>query len=210
VLELAGVAGGVRIDVDDFDPVALLGGVVVVLLVELLATELLAAASEKMVANDLYGAPLPTGREFVRTVPWGALLVGALIYEVAVALGLVLFVVPGVLVFAWGTVTGPVIVAEHCSATRAPWRSRELVRGSVPQVLLLALLGLVLTEAIAATVAAVLGSLPHDWALVTGEYFVYVVTTPVLGMGTAVLYYALRERERAAARDEPAGAAGSS
>jgi hypothetical protein len=179
------------------------------LVFELLTTELLAAASEKLVGNDLRGTRLPTFGEFLRTVPWGGLVLGALVYEAAVAVGLVLLVVPGVLVFVWGVVSGPVIVAEGCRATRAPWRSRELVRGSFRPVLLVALLGFVFTEVVAGTVAAVLDSLPHDWALVTGEYLVHVLTTPVLGMGTAVLYYALLERERVRTRNEPAGAGSS-
>ena len=54
-----------------------------------------------------------------------------------------------------------------------------------------------------------LDALPHDWALITGEYFVHVVTTPALGMGTAVLYYALLDRERSRTRDEPAEAGSS-
>lgn len=209
MIELAGVAHDIRVDVDDFDLGALLVGLAVVLVFELLTTELLAAASEKMVANDLHGAHLPTFGEFVRTVPWGGLLLGTFVYEVGVAIGLVLFVVPGVLMFVWGVVSGPVIVAERYPATRAPWRSRELVRGAFRPVLLVALLGLVFTEVIAGTVAALLDAFPHDWALITGEYVVHVLTTPVLGMGTAVLYYALLDRERARTRDEPAGAGSS-
>ena len=209
MLELAGAAHGNRVDVDHFDLGELLLGLAIVLVLELLATELLAAASEKMVGNDLYGTRLPTFGEFLRTVPWGGLLLGALVYEAGVAVGLLLFVVPGVLMFVWGLVSGPVIVAEGCRATRAPWRSRELVRGSFRTVLLVAILGLVFTEVVAGAVATVLGSLPHDWALITGEYFVHVVTTPVLGMGTAVLYYALLDRERVRTRDEPAAACSS-
>ncbi len=209
LLELAGAAHGVRLDVDHFDHGEVLVGFAVVLVFDLLTTELLAAASEKMVGNDLHGTHLPTLGEFFRTVPWVRLLLGALVYELGVAIGLLLFVVPGVLMFVWGVVSGPVIVAEGCSATRAPWRSRELVRGSFRTVLLVALLGMVLTEVIAGAVAAALDALPHDWALVTGGYFVHVVTTPVLGMGTAVLYYALLDRERARTRDEPAGAGSS-
>ena len=209
LLELVGVVHDLRIDTDHFDVREVLVGLAVVLVFELLTTEVLAAASEKMVGNDLHGTYLPTFGEFLRTVPWVALLLGALIYELGVAIGLLLFVVPGVLMFAWGVVSGPVIVAEGCSATRAPWRSRELVRGSFRTVLLLALLGFVFTEVIAGAVAVALDALPHDWALITGEYFVHLVTTPVLGMGTAVLYYALLDRERARTRDEPA-AAGSS
>jgi hypothetical protein len=209
VIELAGAAHDLHIDVERFDHGAVLVGFAVVLIFELLTTELLAAASEKMVGNDLHGTHLPTLGEFFRKVPWVGLLVGALVYELGVAIGLLLFVVPGVLMFVWGVVSGPVIVAEGCSPIRAPWRSRELVRDSFWTVLLVASLGIVLTEVIAGAVAAALDALPHDWALITGEYFVHVVTTPVLGMGTAVLYYALLDRERARTRDEPAGAGSS-
>jgi hypothetical protein len=209
VIELAGAAHDLHIDVDRFDHGAVLVGFAVVLVLELLTTELLAAASEKMVGNDLHGTHLPTLGEFFRNVPWVGLLVGALVYELGVAIGLLLFVVPGVLMFVWGVVSGPVIVAEGCSPIRAPWRSRELVRDSFWTVLLVASLGIVLTEVIAGAVAAALDGLPHDWALITGEYFVHIVTTPVLGMGTAVLYYALLDRERARTRDEPAGAGSS-
>jgi len=209
VIELAGAAHDLHIDVDRFDHGAALVGFAVVLVFELLTTELLAAASEKMVGNDLRGSHLPTLGEFFRNVPWVGLLVGALVYELGVAIGLLLFVVPGVLMFVWGVVSGPVIVAEGCSPIRAPWRSRELVRDSFWTVLLVASLGIVLTEVIAGAVGAALDALPHDWALITGEYFVHVVTTPVLGMGTAVLYYALLDRERARTRDEPAGAGSS-
>jgi hypothetical protein len=209
VLELAGAVHGTRIDVDHFDLGEMLVGLAVVLVFELLTTELLAAASEKMVGNDLHGTHLPTFGEFLRNAPWVALLFGALVYELGVAIGLLLFVVPGVLMFVWGVVSGPVIAAEGCSAIRAPWRSRELVRGSFRTVLLVALLGFVFTEVIAGSVAAALDAFAHDWALVTGEYFVHVITTPVLGMGTAVLYYALLDREQTRTRDEPA-VAGSS
>jgi hypothetical protein len=209
VLELAGAARGLHLDPDHFDHGEALVGFTVVLVFELLTTELLAAASEKLVGSDVRGTHVPTFGEFLRNVPWVGLLIGALVYELGVAIGLLLFIVPGVLMFVWGVVSGPVITAEGCSPIRAPWRSRELVRGSFRTVLLVAFLGFVLTEVIAGAVAAALDALPHDWALITGEYFVHVVTTPVLGMGTAVLYYALLDREQARTRDEPAGAGSS-
>ena len=209
LLELAGAAHGIRVDVDDFDLGELIVGLVVVFVFELLTTELVAAASEKLVANDLRGTRLPTLGEFLRAVPWAALLLGALVYEVGVAIGLVLFVIPGVMMLVWGVVSGPVIMAEGCPPTRAPGRSRQLVRGSFRPVLVVALLGLVFTEVVSGAVAGALDALPHDWALITGEYLVHVLTTPPLGMGTAVLYYALLDRERSRTRNEPAGAGSS-
>ena len=149
VLELAGAARGLHLDPDHSDHGEALVGFAVVLVFELLTTELLAAASEKLVGSDVRGTHLPTFGKFLRNVPWVGLLLGALVYELGVAIGLLLFVVPGVLMFVWGVVSGPVITAEGCSPIRAPWRSRELVRGSFRTVLLVAFLGFVLTEAIA-------------------------------------------------------------
>ena len=38
---------------------------------------------------------------------------------------------------------------------------------------------------------ALLDLLPQTWAEPTGEYVVHVLTSPLFGMATAVLYYAL-------------------
>ncbi len=139
-------------------------------------------------------------------MPWGSLILGTIVYEIGVGIGLLFFVIPGVVIASWGVVTGPVIVAERTRALRAPGRSRELVRGSFRPVLLFVLLAFVVSETISSTAGVLLDLLPHTWAEPTGEYFVHVLTSPLFGMATAVLYYALLERERARARSEPAGA----
>jgi hypothetical protein len=209
-LQVAGVAHGIEIDTDHFRPGDILLNVVILLVFELLAAEILAAASEKIVASDLRGAPLPTRREFLRTVPWGALVAGTLVYELGVTIGLVFFVVPGFVLAVWGVVTGPVIVAERSRALRAPGRSRELVRGSFRPAALLVLVGFVVAELISAGTGELLDTLPHNWAEPLGEYLVQVITSPLFGMATAVLYYALLAREQTHARDEPAKAGSSS
>ena len=201
VLELTGVAHGIEIDVDHFH-----AGDVVINVAIVLIFELLAAASEKIVANDLHGTELPSPREFLRTVPWFSLVAGTLVYEIGVGVGLVFFVIPGYVVAVWGVVTGPVIVAERQRALHAPARSRQLVRGSFRPVALFVLLAFVVNQALSTGAGALLDLLPHSWAEPTGEYVVHVLTTPLFGMATAVLYYALVERERAGDADEPAEA----
>jgi uncharacterized membrane protein YhaH (DUF805 family) len=196
MLELTGVAHGIEIDTDRFRPGDVVLNVVIVLVFELLVTELLAAASEKIVADDLHGTGLPSTREFLATVPWVALVTGTLVYEVGVGVGLLFFVIPGFVVAVWGVVTGPVIVAEGSRALRAPGRSRELVRGSFWPVAGFVLLAFVLNELISSGAGALLDLLPQTWAEPTGEYVVHVITTPLFGMATAVLYYALVARER--------------
>jgi hypothetical protein len=210
ILEVTGVAHGIEIDTDHFRPVDVAVNIVIVLVFELLVAELLAAASEKIVASDVHGIPLPTRREFLMTVPWVSLVLGTLVYEIGVGVGLLFFVIPGLVVAVWGVVTGPVIVAEGVGALRAPGRSRQLVRGSFPPVALFVLLAFVVSELISNIAGALLDLLPQTWAEPTGEYFVHVLTSPLFGMATAVLYYALLERERARQGDEPAEAGSSS
>jgi uncharacterized membrane protein YhaH (DUF805 family) len=209
VLELTGLAHGIEIDTDHFRPADVVVNVVIVLVFELLVAEVLAAASEKIVADDLHGVGLPSYREFLAGVPWVSLVTGTLIYEIGVGVGLLFFVIPGLVVAVWGVVTGPVIVAEGCRALRAPGRSRELVRGSFLPVALFVFLAFVLSEMISNLAGALLDLFSQTWAEPTGEYFVHVITSPLFGMATAVLYYALLARERADAQHEPAEAGSS-
>ncbi len=210
VLELTGVAHGIQIDTDHFHLGDVAVNVLVVLVFELLVAEVLAAASEKIVASDLHGAAPPRPREFLRTVPWISLVGATIVYEVGVGVGLLFFVLPGFVLAVWGVVTGPVVVAEGVRAFHAPRRSRQLVRGSFRPVAIFVFAAFVLSEAISSAAGALLELLPHTWAEPTGEYVVHVVTSPLFGMATAVLYYALVERERrgqlARTRDEPAEA----
>jgi hypothetical protein len=102
------------------------------------------------------------------------------------------------------------VVAEGTRALQAPMRSRQLVRGSFRPVALFVFLAFVVSETISNLAGALLDLLPQTWAEPTGEYVVHVLTSPLFGMATAVLYYALVERERAGTRDEPAEAGPSS
>jgi hypothetical protein len=203
VLELTGVAHGIHIDTDRFRFGDVAVNLVIVLVFELLVTEVLAAASEKIVANDLHGTELPRPREFLRTVPWISLVMATLVYELGVGIGLAFFVIPGFILAVFGVVTGPVVVAEGAHALTAPRRSRQLVRGSFRPVAVFVLLAFVVSEAISNVAGALLDLLPHTWAEPTGEYFVHVLTSPLFGMATAVLYYALVDRERARTRTNP-------
>jgi hypothetical protein len=210
ILELTGVAHGVEIDTDRFRLGDVALNLFIVLVFELLVAELLAAASEKIVASDLHGYELPSPRVFLRTVPWISLVTAMIVYEIGVAVGLLFFVIPGFVVATWGVVTGPVVVAEGTRALQAPMRSRQLVRGSFRPVALFVFLAFVVSETISNLAGALLDLLPQTWAEPTGEYVVHVLTSPLFGMATAVLYYALVERERAGTRDEPAEAGPSS
>jgi hypothetical protein len=210
VLELTGVAHGIAIDTDNFQLADIAINVVIVLVFELLVAELLAAASEKVVASDLHGDDLLSPRQFLRTVPWISLVMATLVYELGVGIGLAFFVIPGFVMATYGVVTGPVVVAEGARALKAPGRSRQLVRGSFRPVAIFVFLAFVVSETISNLAGALLDLLPHAWAEPTGEYVVHVLTSPLFGMATAVLYYALVARERATTRTSPPEAGPSS
>jgi len=71
----------------------------------------------------------PTLRETAHMVDYGPLIAIDLIYGVAVALGLVFFVVPGILAFVWLGLAAPVVEIEHRGVRAALARSVRLVRG---------------------------------------------------------------------------------
>ena len=98
------------------------------------------------------------------------------------------------------------IVAEGARALRAPGRSRQLVRGSFLPVAIFVFLAFVVSEMISNFTGALLDLVPQTWVEPTGEYVVHVLTSPLFGMATAVLYYALRAREGMRTRHGPAEA----
>jgi hypothetical protein len=71
----------------------------------------------------------PTLREIARMVNYGPLIAIDLLYGALVAIGLVAFVLPGVLAFVWLGLAAPVIEIEHRGIRAAFLRSARLVRG---------------------------------------------------------------------------------
>lgn len=76
-----------------------------------------------------HGDKPPSLRETARMVSYGPLIAIDLIYGGLVALGLVFFIVPGLLAFVWLGLSAPVVEIEHHGIRAALRRSVELVRG---------------------------------------------------------------------------------
>jgi uncharacterized membrane protein len=129
------------------------------------------------------------------------LIAVAILYGLAVAIGIALFLVPGLFLMTIWAVTGPVVVLERPRVVGAFRRSHELVRGNgwpVFVVVLVVVVGLAVVSAIAALVAAGLGDVGE--ALV--QWVVNAVTAPLSALTAAVLYLTLRQR----AGEPPVGA----
>jgi hypothetical protein len=78
--------------------------------------------------NPRGGEP-PSLREVARMVDYRTLIVVDLIFGVLVAVGLVAFVVPGILAFVYLSPAAPVVEIEHHGVRAALTRSARLVRG---------------------------------------------------------------------------------
>ncbi|HEV7399568.1 MAG TPA: hypothetical protein VGN84_04795 [Solirubrobacterales bacterium] len=71
----------------------------------------------------------PSLREIAGMVNYGPLIAIDLLYGALVAVGLVAFVVPGILAFVWLGLSAPVVEIEHRGIRAALRRSMQLVRG---------------------------------------------------------------------------------
>jgi hypothetical protein len=120
-------------------------------------------------------------------------LIGAsILYGIAVAIGLVLLVVPGLILITIWAVLAPAIVIENRGAIEAFRRSRKLVEGygwPVFGVVICAFLITIVVGAILFSIAAAIADGPI-LRIVLG-LLASSVTAPIAGLVAGVLYYRL-------------------
>jgi len=176
------------------------------LIVSLAATWVFTGMVVELVADVQDGRRDSSPGELLRAVTpvLGQLILVALAAGVGIAVGFLLIIVPGLILFTVWSVAAPVVVLERPPGLRALARSRELVRGSGWQVF-----AVILVLDIAAVVGASALQIAADSAgsgvgivvrVVTG-----VLTAPLSALAAAVLYFELRR----AAPAEPGVSAGS-
>jgi hypothetical protein len=106
--------------------VALLGGVVAQVSTSLLGEVFYSGAVALLL---VHGADAPPLRQIARRLKYGRLIVVDLLLGLGVAVGFILFLIPGLLVFTWYALAGPVVEIEGRGVRAALSRSRDLVRG---------------------------------------------------------------------------------
>jgi hypothetical protein len=100
----------------------------------------------------------PTLREIGGSLAYARLIAVDILFGVAVAIGLVLLVVPGVILFTWFSLAGPLVEIEDDGVRTSLARSRRLVKGHFWAVL--AVLGPIALASEALTNLAISAS--HD------------------------------------------------
>ena len=138
-------------------------------------------------------ADLGIGETFQRVRPrLGAVIGVSILAGLAIALGFVLLVVPGLVLLTLWSLIVPVIVLEGTPAMEAFGRSRELVRGhgmGVFGVIVLAFLLLLLVTIVVAIILAPVGNNGLRQAL--SNLVGGVLTAPVYALVATVLYFRL-------------------
>lgn len=131
------------------------------------------------------------GELFSHAAPFvGTLVLNGILAGIAIAIGFVLIIVPGLILLTIWSVIAPSIVVEHRGVFEAFGRSRELVRGHGWQVfgaIVLAFLIVFVVGIIASAIGAAIG----DAGRVILQPIANVLTAPVAALVSSILFFDL-------------------
>ena len=122
-------------DVDGMGELLAAGAALLALVVTGLLGEVFYTGAVAVSLTHAHDDEPPSLREIARTVDYGRLIAIDLIYGAAVAVGLLLFVAPGIAAFVLLALAAPVVEIEHRSVRDALVRSVRLIRGKFWTVL---------------------------------------------------------------------------
>src|SRR4029453_9365178 len=119
--------------------------------------------------------------QVIRELPWIPLIIVDFVVVTAAVVGLALFVIPGVIVYTFWGLAGPVVVQERHQARDGLRRTYQISRPHWKLVLVLVVIPLGIEHALATAV--------YEWvdakgalAIVTGEWFVAATMLGVIGV----------------------------
>jgi ABC-type multidrug transport system fused ATPase/permease subunit len=129
----------------------------------------------------------------------GPLLIAGILAGIAIGLGLLLLIVPGLYLLTIWAVLAPVIVIERRDAMGAFGRSRELVRGNGWQVFGVIVVLFVLQFVVTAVIQALANSIADSVVgFSLADLIVRLLVAPLSALAAAVIYFELK-----ALRGEP-------
>jgi hypothetical protein len=148
------------------------------------------------------------GELFDRARPYlGTLILAGILAGLGVAVGLVLFIVPGLILLTWWCLIVPVIVLEGKHVGESFSRSRELVRGhgwTVFGIVVVTAILSAIASGIIQAISSFLGSFLRYWI---GGAVANAIVGPFFAIALTLTYFTLRglgESAPAAAVDPPA------
>lgn len=131
----------------------------------------------------------------------GALIINGFIWGLAIAVGLILFIVPGLFLATIWAVCQPAVVVERCSALEAFRRSQALVSGQGWPVFGTILVA-ILIQFLVAIFAVGIGIGIGVGALIAATIITSTLTAPVSALVASVLFFDLGGGEPAPTDDD--------
>ncbi len=132
-------------------------------------------------AGELFSAGAPAAP---------TLILNGILRGIAVAIGLLLLIIPGLWLLTVWAVTSPAIVAERQGVIGAFGRSHELVRGNGWQVFFTILIAFLITIGVTIVAAAIGAGIGTGGAVVL-SIIASVLTAPIGALVAAVLFFDL-------------------
>jgi hypothetical protein len=153
----------------------------VVVALRFLGELIFAGFLDMAVGDSWFRGEEPSIGRVLRELPWVPLVIVDVVVVTAALVGLALFVIPGVLVYTFWGLAGPVIVQERHRARDGLRRTYQISRPNWKLVLLLVVIPLGIEHALATAV--------YEWvdskgalAIVAGEWFVAATMLGVIGV----------------------------
>jgi hypothetical protein len=132
--------------------------------------------------GDLFSAATP----YIVT-----LALNGILYGIAVVIGFILLVVPGLILITIWAVVAPSIVVENKGVIEAFGRSRELVRGNGWSVFGAILIAFLILIALYIVAAAIGTAIADDGGMVVAGVIANVVAAPVTALVASILFFDL-------------------
>ncbi|HEY7152094.1 MAG TPA: hypothetical protein VH391_10475 [Solirubrobacterales bacterium] len=148
--------------------------------------------------------------EIARSLSYGRLIAVDILFGIAVAIGLLLFVVPGVVAFTWFALAGPLVEIEDDTVRSSFARSRRLVRGRFWTVLAV-LVPITLASELITNAALTLSHgtfaspLLGDWV---GESVTSIALSPFYAVAAVLITLHLTRAGSSGGEPQPVGAPG--
>lgn len=119
------------------------------------------------------------------------LFLASLLVGIAVAVGLILLIVPGLFLLTIWAVVAPVVVLEQRGVLGSISRSQELVKGNGWGVFGVIVIVFLITAGVGILVGAIVGG-GNDVVRAVVGWLLNVLLAPVAALATSVLYFELR------------------
>jgi len=133
--------------------VATIGVALLTAMVNLIGQAVYAGLTAAAVVDWRAGQPLPPFMTLLRSMPIGRLILLDIVVTLGAAIGLVLFILPGLIFLTYVAAAAPVMKLEHLGVLDSMRRSIELVRGNAVRVFVLVAGVVVITESAVQAIA---------------------------------------------------------